>query len=343
MGVRPPLQDFVWPDRLICSYVDYPLNLEDPISATLAPATSIEPSDGYCYPEAASYHLRQTNAYMRGLVYASGFDLSTRDALMACLLVTRTPPNIHPYHMDGVYKWDPIPGMIELAAGIPFAQYLSNEPDHLITIACFHTIDSLKQFPAENGGTVGEVVEEIVEKLLLETFGSSANCTTSVRHPAIYEIPGLKTNSRSAVPQPGSYDGSYSLAFTKIEGGGRGHFTVATQVVHPQRTRILVLNHQLYQLIMPCCVSKLEWDMMDFNAEDNNVPAFGGTMPGATSLQLNVSSDRGTLAEMIGAVQGALHTDQNDYLGSFTLVVMLLRLPPGKLYLQQYNGRCPSY
>jgi hypothetical protein len=324
--VKPPLQDFVWPNHLLCSNMD-----DDQISSMLVPNPPAQTPDksGYHYPEAVSHRLLKTNTYLRGLVYTSEFDSSTRDGLKTRLLITKTPPNIHPCHLDGMYTWDPIPGMIELPSGIPFAQVPVDERDHLITIACFHTIDSLKQFPAQNGGTVGDAVQEITNKLLVETFGSATNN----EHSAVYKIPGLKPNYRSPKTGPDSHDGSYSLAFTKIEGGGRGHFTVATQVVHPQRTRILVLNHQLYRLIMPCCISKLEWDMMEFNAQDNNVPSFGGSESGATSLQLNVSSDRGTLAEMIGNIQGALHTDQNDYLGSFTLVVMLFRLPPGKFYL----------
>lgn len=326
--VKPPLDNFVWPDRLL-----YATSIGFQLSSTLVPISGQSASaSGYHYPKADTYSLLGSKAYRRRFVYTSAFDPNTRDALVARLLITRTPPNIDPHHMNGAYSWDPIPSMIELPAGIPFAQFSLHEPDHLITIGCLQTIDSLNQFPSEDGGTVGDAVEKIVTELLVETFGNS-------ERSAIYEIPGLKTNYRSPKHQPGSYDGSYSLAFTKIEGEGRGHFTVATQVVHAQRTRVLVLNHQLYRLIMPCCVSKLEWDMMEFNAQDNNVPSFGGSEPGATSLQLNVSSDRGeTLAEMIGGIQGALHTDQNDYLGSFTLVVMLLRLPPGEFLFILFNN-----
>ncbi|PPR06208.1 hypothetical protein CVT24_000641, partial [Panaeolus cyanescens] len=55
---------------------------------------------------------------------------------------------------------------------------------------------------------------------------------------------------------------------------------------------------------------------------------FGGLEPGATSVQLNVSSLGETLEESIGQVQGMWHTDINDDPNRFTLFVLLLRVGP---------------
>jgi hypothetical protein len=148
--VRSPLQNFVWPNHLLCSNMDYDHALDsgDHISSMPVPTPPIHSCDGfiYHYPEAVSCHLRETNAYLQGLVYTSKSESSTCNALMAHLVITRMPPNVHPHHLDSIYKWYPIPGMIELLSRIPFAQVPVYELDHLITIPCLQTINSLKQF-----------------------------------------------------------------------------------------------------------------------------------------------------------------------------------------------------
>ncbi|KAJ6591964.1 hypothetical protein B0H10DRAFT_1960641 [Mycena sp. CBHHK59/15] len=53
---------------------------------------------------------------------------------------------------------------------------------------------------------------------------------------------------------------------------------------------VLQILHRLYRLIMPLCVSRFEWDMLEFNGIDNNVVVCGGLEPGPTSCQLNAST-----------------------------------------------------
>jgi hypothetical protein len=52
----------------------------------------------------------------------------------------------------------------------------------------------------------------------------------------------------------------------------------------------LQILHRLYRLIIPLCISRFEWDMMEFHGYENNVVTFGGLEPGPTSCQTNSSS-----------------------------------------------------
>ncbi|KAJ6600071.1 hypothetical protein B0H10DRAFT_2231094 [Mycena sp. CBHHK59/15] len=92
----------------------------------------------------------------------------------------------------------------------------------------------------------------------------------------------------------GDGNGSFNIASTRGEGEGYGMFMPAVQTNVPQAAKIikevLEILHKLYRLIMPLCISRFEWDMIEFNALENNVIAFGGLDPGPTSVQLNASS-----------------------------------------------------
>ena len=54
--------------------------------------------------------------------------------------------------------WDPIPGMIEMLPGIPYTHEVPNGA--VLTIACVHTIDSLKKY-----GIAGDQVENLAKEL----------------------------------------------------------------------------------------------------------------------------------------------------------------------------------
>jgi hypothetical protein len=82
---------------------------------------------------------------------------------------------------------------------------------------------------------------------------------------------------------------------------------------------------------MPCCLSKFEWEANRFITEYNNVFVFGGLGPGATGLQMNVSSGVGELKLSIGGKQGDWHPDSPDEETMWTMVTMMLKLPPGTL------------
>ncbi|KAK7021470.1 hypothetical protein R3P38DRAFT_2527025, partial [Favolaschia claudopus] len=71
--------------------------------------------------------------------------------------------------------------------------------------------------------------------------------------------------------------------------------------------------------------------------------SFGGLLPGCTSCQMNVSSDGFDLAHFIGSHQGAWHTDIGDDWTRWTLVTMLLNLPPGSDPGAFCLGRCGLY
>ncbi|THH15079.1 hypothetical protein EW146_g5349 [Bondarzewia mesenterica] len=73
-----------------------------------------------------------------------------------------------------------------------------------------------------------------------------------------------------------------------------------------------------------------EWEALEWLALDNNIIGFGGLESNNTGLQMNVSSENldGDLAETISSLQGGFHVDVNDFLDWWTLMTMVLRLPP---------------
>ncbi|KAJ6495931.1 hypothetical protein DFH09DRAFT_838194, partial [Mycena vulgaris] len=146
---------------------------------------------------------------------------------------------------------------------------------------------------------------------------------------------GLKRNDRSSKPTPGCNDGSYSLASTVEQGQGQGSFQPAVQTDTPAArtsiSRVLILAHELQQLIMPCSLSAFEWKICQFHMTDNNVFVFGGLdAGGATGCQFNSSSGMGSLQRMIGALQGKWHADISDAWFYWTFGILMMKLPPAK-------------
>ncbi|KAJ6567866.1 hypothetical protein B0H10DRAFT_1965124 [Mycena sp. CBHHK59/15] len=178
----------------------------------------------------------------------------------------------------------------------------------------------------------------MAQRLWILTWGTRET-DTSEGTPALFELPGMQTNLCSKNnPNLCPGDGSFNLASTHGEGEGYGVFLPAVQTATPEaRARInevLQVLHKLYRLIMPCCVSKWEWEMMEFNAIDNNVMAFGGLDPGPPACQfnsvstLNSQSTDKDLSESIG-VQGKPHEDDKDDPAGLTLVTILVKLAKG--------------
>ncbi|KAJ6610119.1 hypothetical protein B0H10DRAFT_2225397 [Mycena sp. CBHHK59/15] len=171
--------------------------------------------------------------------------------------------------------------------------------------------------------------------------------------PGIFELPGMQKNLHSknvdlSKLTPG--DGSYSLASTRGEGEGHGIFMPAVQTNTPEAAAIikevLQILHKLYHLIMPLCISRFEWDMLEFNALENNVVAFAANVVDL-DIELNdepppldypdehpdstVDLDEiilGLLQRSIGG-QGTNHGDFQDDPIAFTLFVLMFRLAPG--------------
>jgi hypothetical protein len=312
----------------------YPISWsEDQLSKTpvstpiiLVPPPSVEPpaGSGFVYPKAPPYTLVKDTRYRRGYVYMVDFDTSKKDMILERLLCTITPPGLNPIQVNGKLENIPIPGMILMPIGIPFVNRINGSDKHIITVACIQTVSSMQQY------SCGPEVSKLADEILVIAFGKKAT-EDQPAIPAIYEL-GLKHNNRSTKDVGDPKNGSSSLATTKIEGDGQGTVAPAVQVRHPQIRRLLQVCYRLFRLIMPTCISKLEWDMFEWIFRDNNVPGFGGPLPNNTGLQVNVSSDIDDLASMIGQFQGRLHTDRNDFHPGFTLFIIALRLPPGMYF-----------
>jgi hypothetical protein len=97
--------------------------------------------------------------------------------------------------------------------------------------------------------------------------------------------------------------------------------------------RVLICLHELYQLIVPLCVSKAEWEAWELRANDLNIVSASGLKPAFSSCQANMSSSRkgGSLVDAIGDLQGRWHVDFKDCPNGWTLVVGFIRIPPGVL------------
>jgi hypothetical protein len=148
-------------------------------------------------------------------------------------------------------------------------------------------------------------------------------------------LDGLVKNDRSdgAIPD-NSPDGSYNLAATIGKGKGRGEFQPAAQTTTPeavlQINRILGIVYELRQIILKASLNNFEWSMLEFHSLDNNTFGFGGLGPSGTGCQANVSSNGRPLRELIGQYQGSLHTDEGDDPRDFTVMILILRCPPGE-------------
>ncbi|KDQ32222.1 hypothetical protein PLEOSDRAFT_1100723 [Pleurotus ostreatus PC15] len=217
--------------------------------------------------------------------------------------------------------------MVEMLPGIPYTHELPTGA--VLTIACAHTLESLKEY-----GAVGDEAEMLAEELRGLTFGCNADPSTGqTACPPIYTAPGLKRNNRSGDDKdsPG-FDGSYNLASTLGEGQGSGIFMPAVQTdtpeVREQIGRILQILNRLWQIILPRSVSKLEHNLVEFDATDNNTFSFGGLFSGPTSVQMNTSSWGQIFSQSIGW-QSTWHTDIHGAPTHWTLIVMMLRIPKG--------------
>lgn len=360
--LQPP--SFLWPEESISK-------LGKPDADHLVPAPpATQPPVGQ-YPQAPIYDLNLTmdRSYRRGYRYAAPFLVADKAIERERMLNILVPPNIFParYDLDSEkFIADPIPGMVKVPLGLPLVHLVDGDLNRAVTVVCVHTLESLMQYDE------GAQVQKLVARLLQLTWGTNPS-DSEPGIPGIFELEGMQKNLRSKKAQhPGtlSGDGSYNLASTHGEGEGYGIFMPAVQTNTPQATRsiseILRILHRCYRLIMPLCVSRREWEMMEFNGRLNNVPSAGGLAPGPTSCQVNGSSTanvveipdintfafsdhtahivdledilrgsvkdahlrEGRLLDSIGE-QGTNHGDFKDAISGFTLFVLIFRLPPG--------------
>ncbi|KAF7335037.1 hypothetical protein MVEN_02253900 [Mycena venus] len=288
LPLEPPLELFVWP-------VDSISTAGKPDHDKLLPAPAApKPAIGY-FPQAPVYVLNAEldRSYRRGWRYAAPFYTSSREQERKNMLEVRMPPNVTPTHFDlrtRSFVAMPIPGMVRAPLGIPLVHHVDGNPKQAVTVVCAHSLDTLMEYEE------GPEIRALVPQLLDFTWGKEKSGDSSAV-PGIFELLGLKTNLRSkhidlTKVQPG--DGSFNLASTHGEGEGHGHFAPAVQTDTPEAAAIikpvLTILHRLYRLVMPLCISRFEWDIMEANGYENNVIAFGGLEPGPTSCQANSSS-----------------------------------------------------
>ena len=312
-------------------------NLQPP-ETVIYPHPSVFPPAGYSYPKSSIYKLNET----WDCHYTSGWFYTTQHKSMEHLnerdhlLCITTPPNTRPYDFQsGHCCVNPIPGMIQMTPGIPYAHCLNGDKTQMITVACLHTLASLSHYP--DGQEIHDLATELLQ---LSWEGQVSQDGTEL--PPVYRIEGLKRNDRSAIPPTGilTYDGSYNLASTVLKGYGQGIVMPAVQAATTDaQVTMGAVNkclYSLYRRIMPKMISREEWESIEFNSVDNNVFGFGGLEPNNTGLQMNVSSEikGGSLETAIGLLQGSWHVDKSDDPSCWTFMTLLLRVPPGKYYTQ---------
>ncbi|KAJ7734871.1 hypothetical protein B0H16DRAFT_1577418 [Mycena metata] len=323
---KPPLmsEEFMWGEDVM-SQAPRP-------AACLAPAPAAAPPHPYTYPKADPYTCNETvdKRWARGYCYTTLFTPSEKGLLRERLLKTKTPPLL-PRVYEGKLVIDPIAGMIQMPGSVPFVQHTKDHPDEAVTLACAHSLASIRSVYPD----IADEVENLSLQLRDATFGRDAENGEPPIIP-IYAIPGLNRNARSVDAKklpPGSFDGSYNLASTRGEGEGAGVTMPAVQASTPEATEritlVLRLLHAIQRLILPRSISKFEYDVTEAHSKLNNVVSFGGLEPNGTSCQMNVSSAGYDLTHFIGEHQGAWHTDIGDDWTRWTTVTMLLKLPEG--------------
>ncbi|KAJ7080375.1 hypothetical protein B0H15DRAFT_933240 [Mycena belliarum] len=336
--IEPKMGEFVWEASEYASLAG-----DESLPSVQIAAPSHPPPENCWYPQAPNFNLESHTGYRRQKVYWSDFYVVDKPIIRRRGLCTIQPPEIEAiFDPAGNLVQRPLPGMTRQIMGIPYIQRVDGNPQHTVTVAVAQTRESLVRF----GNGIADKVEVLERELYLLAFGSNPNCIPENSILALYHL-GLKRNDRSGKPIPGSNDGSYSLASTVEKGQGQGCFQPAVQTSTPEAQKLirrtLVIVHELQQLIMPCCLSKFEWEMCRFLADDNNIFVFGGLGPGATGLQMNISSGMQNLRRSIGNLQGYFHTDDHDDPTQYTFGILMLKLPPGSDSGPFMFGRCGLY
>ncbi|KAJ7716201.1 hypothetical protein B0H16DRAFT_1614389 [Mycena metata] len=293
-------------------------------AACLDPAPAADPPHPYTYPKADPYTCNETvdKRWARGYCYTTLFTPSEKG-----LLHSPAPPA----HSRGETCNRPDCWNDSDAGKRPFVQHTKDHPDEAVTLACAHSLASIRSvYPG-----IADEVENLSLQLRDATFGREAENGELPMIP-IYAIPGLNCNARSVDARklpPGSLDGSYNLASMRGEGEGTGVTMPAIQASTPEATEritlVLRLLHAIQRLILPRSISKFEYDVTEAHSKLNNVVSFDGLEPNGTSCQMNVSSAGYDLTHFIGDHQGSWHTDIGDDWTRWTTVTMLLKLPKG--------------
>jgi len=335
------------PGPLAPNHADFQYSSEEfslqsaPTDSHLSYSIPPEPPHGFNYPLAplSGYDLVEDARYMRGCVYSASYDPAQREVHRERLISITTPPNFHVGYADGCYTAKPIPGMVQMVAGVPFVITIKGERARTLTIGCVQTLKSLQYYPDYD-----EILAACV-RLAKLTWGCKATDAGPEIQP-IYKHEGLKLNARSSARDSmrhDSYDGSFSLANTVLKGDGPGTVLPAVQAnlsaASSQIRTVLETLHELRRLVFPKCVSKFEYNITEFHSEYNNIFSFGGLKPNGSSVQMNVSSLGESLENSIGEIQGNWHDDSNDDFSGWTLFTVFLRVGPSEHIFSPFSTR----
>ncbi|KAJ8075902.1 hypothetical protein PM082_021534 [Marasmius tenuissimus] len=286
--------------------------------------------------------------WRRGYVYSSSVSVRHADKARESdrLYKIATPPGVQPVCYDAQNKqWimNPVDGMIEIPAGIPFVAKLngfestSTEEgrERYLTTACLQTLESIDELYLLESSAVRTYVEEVQAI----TWGDRNT-------QPIFMMDGRKLNDRSGPELQNCADGSSSHGPT-VEEVGPGWVISASQGSSDfaliQQMKLLTRLAALYRLIVPMCVLKMEWDIWLARAQDVNAVCCGGSF-GFTSLQKNVSLKRhGGVLAVLGLLAAAWHVDIEDDPAGWTLILCILQLPPGSAVGDFMLGRAGLY
>ncbi|KAF9014645.1 hypothetical protein BDZ89DRAFT_1142136 [Hymenopellis radicata] len=290
------------------------------------PSTTSPPHPKLSFPSAPSYTLLTNDwRFRQGCAYYAPYYTASKVKDRTRILATVNPPGVNPHFSNGTFENTPIDGMVQMPLGIPFGVALDDDLARWVTVACAHSLESLK---AVMDAATFTRVESLSSRLWDITWGAGG------RTP-IYMLPGLIRNNRSSkAPPGGGPDGSYNLAST-LENRGDGLTVPAVQAssLEARNTigETLEIISELYSEVMTYSISNEESSLTTFRDIDMNVFSIGRPYPGPTSVQQNVSSASkgGGLAEFIGKIQGQWHADVHDHHARWTLLILLFRLPPG--------------
>ncbi|KAJ7582351.1 hypothetical protein C8J56DRAFT_760267, partial [Mycena floridula] len=316
-----------------------------PSEAILEPNPVTEnPPHGFVWPIAPTYTCSKLDRrYRRGYFYYTTISSQSNVKIAEIDRLSRiaNPPGISPAGYDAEarkFLMDPIQGMIQLPVGIPLVALVDGEPTRSLTMTCLHTLKSVLEY------WEGPRIVELSNIVWDNMWGTNGSVP-------FFKLDGLKVNARSQELKPDRADASYTLASTKEEGkGNQGPLHPGVQSHNPEYLHrsgsLFSTIHEIIGLVVPLCLSKLEWDVWMFRGDDLNVMTFGGLRPGLTGLQFNCSSENGggfTLRLSIGAKQGYWHVDFKDAAGRWTLLIIMLQLPPGSNAGDFLQARCGAY
>ncbi|KDR72041.1 hypothetical protein GALMADRAFT_143382 [Galerina marginata CBS 339.88] len=143
-AVAPSTSDFSFSKEEICS-------LPSPSASVLLAPSPVPPPANSWYPLAplGGYKLVKDLRYKRGYVYVASYDMSPTNIKghAASLAKIATPPNVDPAFIDGAFVASPIPGMIKMVPGVPFALAFNGDMERLHTVGCVQTLESLSAYP----------------------------------------------------------------------------------------------------------------------------------------------------------------------------------------------------